>query len=123
MIDDEQAKVALKAFFSIGRRWDLDEDDEAAILGQPDRAALRAWKDGRVEPEPGEETIQRISHILAIFRAIGTLIPDRDIAAAWVKQPNAAATFDDRTALDLMADGDLENLKMVRQYLEAELQH
>lgn len=122
MIDDEQAKVALKAFFNIGKRWDLDEDDEAAILGQPDRAALRAWKAGS-GPEPGEDTILRISHILAIFRAIGTLIPDRDIAAAWVKQPNAAATFDDRTALDLMADGDLENLKMVRQYLDAELQH
>ena len=122
MIDGEQARVALKAFFNIGQRWDLNEDDEAAILGQPDREALRAWKDGK-GPEVGEETILRISHILGIFRAIGTLIPDRDIAAAWVKQPNAAATFDNRTALDLMAEGDLENLKMVRQYLDAELQH
>lgn len=122
MIEDEKAKVALKAFFNIAKQWGLSEDDEGAILGQRDQAALRSWKDG-TGLEPSNETIQRISHILAIFRAIGILIPDRNIAAAWVKQPNAAPTFDGRTALDLMADGDLENLKTVRQYLEAELLH
>lgn len=122
MIEDEKAKVALKAFFNIAKRWNLNEDDEGALLGKRDQAALRSWKDG-TGLVPSNETIQRISHILAIFRAIGILIPDPDIAAAWVKQPNAAATFDGRTALDLMADGDLEKLKTVRQYVEAELQH
>lgn len=120
MIDDEQAKVALKAFFNIGKRWQLNEDDEAAVLGQPDRIALRDWKIGK-GPELVEETIVRISYVLGIFKAINLLLPIPERADAWISKPNKAPIFGGRSALDRMTDGGLEDLKVVRQYLDAEV--
>ena len=65
----------------------------------------------------------RVSHNLANFHASGALMPGCDIADAWVKQTNATATSDDRTELGSIADSVIKNLKTVRQYIEAELQH
>ena len=119
MSEDPIARPSLRAFFNIAKAWDLSEDDEAAILDQSDREALRAWKDER-GPEVGGETILRISYVLGIFRAINTLLPRKDIANAWVKQPNAAPIFGGLTALDRMTRGNIEDLKIVRKYLDAE---
>lgn len=122
MTDDHQAKVGLKAFFNIAKAWGLSEDDEAAILGQPDREALCAWKDGK-GPEVAEETMLRISYVLGIFKAINILLPIRERADAWISKSNTAPIFGGRSARDRMTDGDIEDLKAVRQYLDAELQH
>ena len=123
MIDDQQARrAALDTVFNILKAWGLSEDDEAAVLGQPDSDALRAWKAGK-GPEVGEEAVLRISYVLGIFKAINILLPVRDRADAWISKPNAAPIFGGRSALDRMTDGGLEDLKVVRQYLDAEMQH
>ncbi|MXP29972.1 DUF2384 domain-containing protein [Porphyrobacter algicida] len=113
------ARPGLRTFFNIARKWGLSEDDEAAILGQSDREALRSWKDER-GPDVDAETILRISYVLGIYRAINTLLPRKDVADAWVKQPNAAPIFGGRRALDRMTKGHIDDLKIVRQYLDAE---
>ena len=120
MIDEPKAKVGLKAFFNIAKAWRLSEDDEAAILGQPDREVLRAWKDGK-GPEAGEETVLRISYVLGIFKAINILLPIPARADAWISKPNKARIFGGRSARDRMTDGDIEDLKANRQYLDAQL--
>ncbi len=120
MIDNEKAKVGLKTFFNIAKGWGLSEDDEAAILGQPDREALCAWKVGK-GPEVGEETILRISYVLGIFKAINILLPIPERADAWISKPNKARIFGGRSALDRMTDGDIDDLKIVRQYLDVQL--
>lgn len=118
--EDRKARTALGAAFKIMKAWNLSEDDEAAILGQSDREALRAWKDEK-GPQIGEETILRISYVLGIFKAINILLPDKRIADDWVKRPNKARIFGGGSALDRMTNGDIEDLKVVRQYLDAEL--
>lgn len=119
MIDDRTARIGLEAFFNIAKAWDLCESDEAAVLSQPDRETLRAWKNGK-GPEVGQATILRISYVLGIFRAINTLLPRKDVADEWVKKPNKAPIFGGRSALDWMTDGDIEGLRIVRQHLDAE---
>ena len=39
-----------------------------------------------------------------------------------MRKPNKAPIFDGRSALDRMTDGSIEDLKIVRQYLDAEAQ-
>ena len=120
MIDDGKARAALDTVFNILKAWGLSEDHEAAVLGQPDRNALRDWKAGK-GPELVEETILRISYVLGIFKAINTLLPIPERADAWISKPNKAPIFGGQSALDRMTNGDLEDLKVVRQYLDAEL--
>lgn len=117
--ENVNAQRALSAVFEISKAWNLSEDEEATILNQPDREALRAWKD-ESRPEIGEETKLRMSYVLGIFRAINTLLPVPELADAWMRKPNDAPIFGGRSALDRMTDGQIEDLKIVRQYLDAE---
>lgn len=119
MSEDVNARRALDTVFNIAEAWGLSEDEEAAILGQLDREALRAWRDER-GPEIGEETKLRISYVLGIFRAINTLLPIPEQADAWMRKSNKAPIFGGRSALDRMTDGEIDDLKIVRQYLDAE---
>ena len=119
MSENVNARGALDTVFNIAKAWGLSEDEEAAILGQPDREALRAWKE-ESGPEIGEETKLRMSYVLGIFRAINTLLPIPERADAWMRKPNKAPIFGGRSALDRMTDGEIEDLKIVRQYLDAE---
>ncbi len=119
MCENVSARGGLSAVFKIAKAWGLSEDEEAAILGQPDREVLRAWKE-ESGPEIGKETKLRMSYVLGIFRAINTLLPVPDVADAWMRKPNEAPIFGGRSALDRMTDGQIEDLKIVRQYLDAE---
>ena len=119
--ENGNARGALDAIFKIGRAWDLSEHEEAVILGPPDHGTLRAWKDGK-GPEIDKETELRMPYVLGIFRAINTLLPNPEWADAWMRKPNKAPIFDGRSALDRMTDGSIEDLKNVRQYLDAEAQ-
>lgn len=66
------------------------------------------------------DTLERISYVLGIFRAINTLLPDKQIAADWVRRPNDASVFSGASALDRMLAGNVSDLFVVRQYLDAE---
>lgn len=112
-------RVALDTVLNVTKAWSLNEIEEAAILGQPDLEVLRAWKK-ESGPEISEETILRMSYILGIFRAINTLLPIPERADAWMRKPNKAPIFGGRSALQRMTDGNIDDLKIVRQYLDAE---
>ena len=74
MSKNSGSRVALDTIFNITKACGLNENEELAILGQPELEALRAWKK-ECGPQIGNETILRMSHILGIFRAINTSLP------------------------------------------------
>ena len=119
MSEAAKARLALSAFFKIAEAWSLSEDNQAAILGLRDWQVLRAWKNAE-GPEVSNDTLMRISYILGIYQAIITLLPRKNVAAAWIREPNDAPIFENRSALELLTDGSIDKLKVVRQYLDAE---
>jgi hypothetical protein len=48
------------------------------------------------------------------------LLPLKERADAWVRQPNAAPLFGGRSALDRMMGGQVADLYVVRHYLDAQ---
>jgi len=115
----DKDRVALRAFFNIANVWGLTDDEQLSILGQPDQATLDAWRYGE-GPALARDTLERISYVLGIFQGINTLLPDKEIAAAWVRQPNDAPIFGGISALDKMTSGNVSDLFVVRNYLDAE---
>ena len=67
-----------------------------------------------------KDTLERISYILGIFKALQILLPDEKAADAWVKRPNTAVLFAGKSALDRMLSGHVADLYVVRQYLDAQ---
>ena len=119
MMRVDKDRVALRAFFNIAKVWGLTDDEQLNILGQPDQSTFKTWRHGE-GPALAKDTLERISYVLGIFQGINTLLPDKEIAAAWVRQPNDAPIFGGISALDRMTAGNVSDLFVVRQYLDAE---
>jgi hypothetical protein len=89
------------------------------LLGITARSTFFKWrKDSNVELP--KDTLERISYLLGIYKALQILLPDARAADAWVRQPNEAPVFGGRSALERMLSGHVADLFVVRRYLDAQ---
>lgn len=109
---------ALKAFFKLADRWDLSVEERLKLLGSPARSTFFNWKKG--QGHLSLDTLERISYMIGIFKALHVLLSDEDAADAWIKKPNTAPLFGGKSALDRMLSGHVSDLFVVRQYLDAQ---
>ncbi len=110
---------ALRAFFNIAGLWGLSNDEQMTLLGVTARSTFFKWKkDPRVTL--GKDTLERISYLLGIYKALRILLPDERAADAWIKRPNGAPIFNGMSALERMLPGNVADLYLVRQYLDAQ---
>lgn len=114
----DRAGAALQGFFRIAELWSLSTSEQARLLGVP-RSTYFAWKREGARDLP-KDTLERISYLLGIFRALEILLPDPRAADAWVRKPNAAFPFRGQSALQRMLSGNVADLYVVRQYLDAQ---
>jgi hypothetical protein len=111
---------ALRSFFRLAEVWHLDEHEQMKLLGLTDNGTLRRWESGSYV-DVRSETIKRISYLLGIFGAINILVPEQTHADSWMRTSNMGTPFGGRSALDRMTDGHIDDLRAVRQYLDAQL--
>ena len=110
---------ALRTFFRIAEFWNLSVEEQMTLLGLTARSTFFKWKKHPNTVLP-KDTLERISYILGIYKALQVLLPNEQAADEWVKRPNAAAGFGGRSALDRMLSGQVADLFVVRQYLDAQ---
>lgn len=115
----ELGSAALRTFFNLAKVWDLSEQEQMRLLGLTSRSTLHAWKSGRVA-KVSRDTLERVSYLLGIFKAINILLPDPKRADEWMRLPNEAPLFGGRSALERMTTGNIGDLYVVRQYLDAQ---
>ena len=111
--------TALSAFFNIATAWNLSADDERTLLGSPPRSTFFKWKSERASRLP-QDTLERISYVMGIYKALHILLPTPEAADAWVKKPNSASITNGKSALERMRGGRVVDLADVRRYFEAE---
>lgn len=110
---------ALRAFLRIADLWDLSADEQMTLLGVTTRSTFFGWKKGG-DAVLSKDTLERISYILGIYKALQILLPNEVAADEWVRRPNAALPFGGRSALQRMLSGQVSDLFVVRQYLDAQ---
>ncbi|EXI77484.1 MAG: hypothetical protein AW10_03673 [Candidatus Accumulibacter appositus] len=115
----EMSTAGLRAFFNIARDWQLDVDQQLVLLGAPGRSTFFKWKSAPAEARLGKDTLERLSYLLGIYKALQILLPEPSAADAWVRKPNQAPLFGGRSALERMLGGNVGDLFAVRQYLDA----
>lgn len=111
--------AALRTFFNLAQLWKLRAAEQRRLLGDPPESTFYKWKkqsDGAL----GRDVIERISYLLGIYKALQILFPDHDQADAWLRKPNQAAAFGGQSALERMLSGNVSDLFVVRQYLDAQ---
>jgi hypothetical protein len=110
---------ALRSFFRLAEAWQLRVAEQRRLLGDPPESTFYKWKREQ-DGAPGRDVIERISYLLGIFKALQILFPDPLLADSWLRRPNQAALFGGHSALERMLSGNVADLFVVRQYLDAQ---
>ncbi len=112
------AAAALRTFWRLAAAWQLSIAEQTTLLGVG-RSALYQWKQGKVGPLD-RHVLERLSYLFGIYAALQLLLPDHERADAWLRKPNSAPLFGGRSALQRMLGGQVADLFVVRQYLDAQ---
>jgi Protein of unknown function (DUF2384) len=110
---------ALRAFFRIAEAWALNTTQERALLGNPPASTFFKWKRERAG-NLSRDVLERISYVLGIYKALQILLPEAGRADAWVRSANSGPLFHGQSALERMLGGNVSDLFVVRQYLDAQ---
>lgn len=97
--------------------WGLEPDDAVPLLGfeSSEGGHVRAILDGR-QPLVGRDIKYRIACLLVIRSTLFGLFRDEAVENEWLREPHPA--LDDRTPMALLLEGAMENLLIVKEYVE-----
>ena len=113
------AGPALRTFFRIADAWSISADEARRLLGSPPRSTYFAWKKQPPAQLP-RDVLERISYVLGIYKALQILLPEPAVADVWIRKANDAPLFGGKAALERMLSGNVADLYVVRQYLDAQ---
>ncbi|MEO8281300.1 MAG: antitoxin Xre-like helix-turn-helix domain-containing protein [Ideonella sp.] len=114
----EAGGAALRSFWRLAEGWKLSTSEQLKLLGVS-RTTLYQWRQGKVGPLD-RNVLERLSYLFGIYAALQILLPVPERANEWIRKPNAAAFLGGSSALDRMLGGQVADLYVVRQYLDAE---
>ena len=114
----EAGEAAIRTFWRLAEAWKLTTSEQMTLLGVG-KTTLYQWKQGKVGPLDRHQ-LERLSHLFGIYSSLHILFPVAERADAWIRKPNAAPLFGGRSALDRMLGGQVADLWVVRQYLDAQ---
>jgi hypothetical protein len=110
--------AALRTFWRLAQAWQLSAAEQQVLLGVG-KTTLYQWKQGKVGPLD-RHVLERLSYLFGIYGALQILLPVTERANEWIRKPNLAPFLAGRSALDRMLGGQVADLFVVRQYLDAE---
>ncbi len=111
--------AGLRAFAKIAELWRLSVPEQLTLLGITSRSTYFKWRK-EVDPKLPRDTLERLSYLLGIYKALQLLLPDNQAADEWIRRPNDVPLFGGRSALERMLSGNVADLYIVRQYLDAQ---
>lgn len=101
--------------------WGLDADDQSTILGI-DKASMETLKrEPLLVSELPDDLLFRISYVLGIYSALRTLYPEDRYSDSWLKGPNSHPIFCGRAPIDRFLSGQMQDLRVIREYLDDQL--
>ncbi len=117
---EKVANAALQAFFNLSQHWQLSAKEERILLGNPPESTFYKWKADKTAPRLSHDTLERVSYLLGIYKALNILLPSARAADEWLRKPNMAPQFNGQRVLDRLLAGSMADLVDVRRYLDAQ---
>jgi hypothetical protein len=116
---NSDVETALRAFFGIAEKWKLSTEEQIKLLGSPPRSTFFKWKkDGG---QLSADTVERLSHVLNIYKCLRIVFTDENVSHQWVRKQNQAPFLNGISALDFMTNnGYVADVFKVRSYLDAQ---
>jgi len=109
------AESGLRSFEVIADRWRLSPRERERVLGLPRSTYARL----RAKPERSQldrNALERLSHVLGIYKALHVLFSDDERADRWIDRPSL--DFGGRPARERLTSGLVADLAYLRHYLD-----
>ena len=112
----EDVSGAIATALNILEQWSLSRDQQCAVLG----IAERSWYQWKRNPPArvGGDTLERVSYILGIWKALRQLFPSHDSYKRWPHLENSAPPFGGNPPVDRMTSGHVGDLYVIRSWLD-----
>ncbi len=114
------SKALLPTLFNMFEQWGLTGKQQMILLGLSNEKTLYNWKNHPEKAKLSKDTLERCSYLLGIYKSLQILLPDSELADAWLTTPNDHAFFNATTPLSRMLAGQVIDLAEVRHFLDAE---
>jgi hypothetical protein len=110
----------LPASFAIFSQWRLTGAQQMTLLGLSNEKTLYNWKNQPAKAKLTRDLLERASYILGIYKSLQILLPDQVLADQWLATPNDNPLFNGAAPLDRLLAGQVVDLAVVRNFLDAE---
>ncbi len=96
--------------------WKLEPTDVVSLLGfeRSDQSHVEALLEGLTTLR-GRDAKDRIAYLFEIRKTLSDLFRSEDVENEWLREPHSL--LDNRTPLDLLLDGGMENMLLVKEYV------
>src|SRR3984957_8821539 len=84
--------AGLRAFTQIAELWHLSIAEQLALLGITSRSTYFKWRND-AQPKLPRDTLERLSYLLGIYKALQLLLPDAPPATEGVGRPHQPPPF------------------------------
>jgi len=89
-------------------------------IGLSNEKTLYNWKSQPEKAKLTRDLLERASYILGIYKSLQILLPDQVLADQWLATPNDNPLFNGTAPLDRILAGQVVDLAVVRDFLDAE---
>ena len=114
------ASLLLPTIFNIFSQWKLTGTQQMTLLGLSNEKTLYNWKSQPETAELTRDLLERASYILGIYKSLQILLPDQELSNQWLSSPNDNPMFNGTAPLDRLLAGQVVDLAVVRNFLNAE---
>ena len=116
-ISDEEARALARTVVNLFAAWKLSDSEARTLLGDMAARTWARWKEGDIG-RIDRDLRMRMAHLMGIHKGLRYLFREPSRGYAWIRKPNAA--FGGHSALDLMLRGEISDLALLREWLDAE---
>ena len=98
--------------------WRLSRDEAVLLLGfdQTDNSLVQAILEGAADLH-GRDVRNRIAHLFHIRQTLSSLFRNLDVENEWLREPHTL--LDEQEPLTLLLGGSMEDLLLVKEYVDA----
>ena len=115
----EKGRVALKAFFNITEKWGCSVQEQMILLGDISRSTLYTYRRNPAR-KLDRDTLERISYIMGIYKALHILFPSPEIADTRIRRETSDLPFNGESPMNFMLRGSMMHLAETRRYFDAQ---
>jgi Protein of unknown function (DUF2384) len=98
--------------------WRLNTAEICTLLGDVSERTWFRMKSGGWTGVLSQDSLTRISALIGIFKGLNLLFSET-LANEWVSLPNKGPLYGGRRPLDVMIDGGIPSLLLVRRHVDA----